>query len=363
MKQKLVILGSTGKVGKTLVRQIYDKQDVDPVKHANPTQIVGMASSKNFIFNPDGIEKQEAELFVNKKHPKAKKHKNCSEILKSAKGNENLVFVDVTAVKEEWMKNLHLKIIEETDFSVVTANKNPLALFDYDTFRRLTRYVYRYGYSCSVMAGAGAIPFTRDLPDLGDGIKRLEGCFSGTLGYICSELEVGKKFSEILRAAMCNGYTEPDPRDDLNGLDVARKLVVLARTARHKIGIEDVKVEPFIPKKYLKNEPVDEFLKSIPEIDDYFKKLVADAKSNGKVLRYVAELSVSSEVSMSVGLKAVKDDSAIGSLRGTANKLVLVTGDYPDEYEIRAPGAGLVVTARNIRRDLLYLIQEREIKE
>src|SRR6185503_17098338 len=97
-------------------------------------------------------------------------------------------------------------------------------------------------YRCSVMAGADAVPFLRDLHDIGDAPSLIQGCFSGTLGYITSMLETGMPFSKILGQALAEGYTEPDPRDDLNGLDVARKLTVLARTAGHPVNLQDFAV-------------------------------------------------------------------------------------------------------------------------
>src|SRR3989344_9096498 len=110
------------------------------------------------------------------------------------------------------------------------------------------------------MAGSDAVPFLLDLRDLNETLYGIEGCFSGTLGYITSELDKGRKFSEILNETDSRGYTEPDPRDDLRGFDVARKIIVLARSAGHEVGIKNIKPQPFIPEEYLKNESIDDFL-------------------------------------------------------------------------------------------------------
>ena len=273
-----------------------------------------------------------------------------------------LVFVDVTALNEP-MTEFHLKVIRDTPYGIVTANKNPVALSDYAVFQELTRHPRRYGYRCSVMAGAESVTFLQDLRDLNDRLHSIEGCFSGTNGYIATELEKGRKFSEIVIEARKKGYTEPDPRDDLSGLDVARKIIVLARTAGYGVGIENVVLNPFIPREYFSGEDVSSFLNRINELDEYFKEIVAKAKENGLSLRYVARMDIiDGEPKIEVGLKEVPEKSPLGRLEGTLNKFVVITDAYPEKspYSVEAPGAGLEVTARNIRRDLLYLLPERE---
>jgi homoserine dehydrogenase len=365
MIQDLFIMGATGKVGRTLVNQIIEKKDIDPNVHANPTRIVGLASSKDFVFSPKGLAPSESYDFVNKCH----EYKECSDFdeLISLANNDykhdesTLVFIDVTALNEA-MTKFHLKVLKESPFGVVTANKNPIALSDYSIFQQLTKIPNRYGYRCSVMAGAEAVTFLRDIRDVNDYPQGIQGCFSGTLGYITSELEKGRRFSEILKEATKKGYTEPDPRDDLNGLDVARKLIVLARTAGYPIGMKNLNVEPFIPKEYFSNQGVNDFLESTPNLDAEFEKKVNHAKERGLTLRYVARMDAKQEVpKLAVSLKEVPIKSPLGSLKGTSNKIVVVSSVYPEDtpYSVEAPGAGLEVTAQNIRRDLLYLLKGR----
>ncbi len=364
MIQDLFIIGATGKVGKTLVSQIIEKKDMDASIHANPTRIVGLASSTHFVFEPKSIKPTQAYDFSNRRYHNSISYHNLDEIL-DAVGNRNessLVFVDATALNEP-MTKFHLYIIRDTSYSFVTANKNPIALSDYPTFTELTQNPRRYGYRCSVMAGAEAVQFLQDLKDLNDPLKLMQGCFSGTLGYICSELETGKKFSEIVREAFRKGYTEPHPRDDLNGLDVARKLVVLSRTAGYKADMADVKVKPFIPPEYLLEGNVDNFLDKMQELDDSFKEKIASIRNNGMALRYVAQMQIQDNSPLlEVSLKEVHKHSPLGTLKDTLNKIVIVSETYPQGYSIEAPGAGLDVTARNIRRDLLHLLEQRRIR-
>ncbi|MBI2558401.1 hypothetical protein HYW20_03690 [Candidatus Woesearchaeota archaeon] len=359
MVQDVFIIGATGRVGCALVDQIIKKGDLDPNIHSNPTRIVGLASSSHVVHSSNGLNEQQAHKFLNKEVSGGKNYSDLAEILELVNGSDNVVFVDVTSLNEP-MTDFHIKVISDSRHSIVTANKNPVALSGYSAFKLLTRETNRYGYRCSVMAGADSVPFLRDLRDLNDNLHSFEGCLSGSLGYITSELEKGRKFSEIVREANSKGYTETHPRDDLGGLDVARKLIVLARAAGFPIGIEDVKIEPFIPQEYLSIGDVNAFLDDMKEIDTAFKARMENAEKKNCTLRYVAEMEAKDSV-MKVSLKDVPKQSLLGKLRGTMNMVIVSTEIYKEGCPIGpVPGAGLEVTARNIRRDLLYLLQERK---
>lgn len=366
MLQDVFIIGATGKVGRELVNQIIERGDIDSGRHLNPTRIVGLASSKNFIYSPSGLSLQQSRDFTENHAANAIQYSSLMEILGIAnnelKNNATtLVFVDVTPLNEP-MRDFHLKVIRETQYGIVTANKNPIALSDYKTFQILTQDVKRYGYRCSVMAGAHAVPFLQELRDVNDPVLLVEGCFSGTLGYITSELEKGINFSEILRKAHANGYTEPHPRDDLSGLDVARKLIVLARTAGYSVDLKDIKLSPFIPHDFLKEDDVNKFMDKIKALDKEFSARMSNAMRNGKTLRYIAKMDARKGIKLTVSLEEVQKQSHFGILEGTLNKLVVVTNVHPEDkpYSLQSQGAGLNVTAQNIRGDLLYLLPERK---
>ena len=365
MIQNLVIIGATGKVGKTLISQIFKREDTNPKIHQNPTRIMGLVSSSTYSYSPNGLDKHNCNEFITR-HKKGEKNLPLEELLekvnKKSKENYKTVFVDVTA--SDNMLRLHRHIISETLYGVVTANKLPLIQADYDTFQKLMSETERYGYSCSVMAGAGTINFLRNRRDLRDPVKSISGCFSGTLGYLLSEISKGIKFSEALQLAKDKGYTEPDPREDLSGMDVARKLLILSRTAGINLGIKDVFIEPFIPKEYFREESVEEFMKASQRLDEYFARNISSALENQRVPRYVAEMSRDKErPSLKVSLKEVPIGSPLGTLEGTLNKVVISTKIYPLEepYSIEAPGAGLSVTAGNIRADLLEQLNGRRV--
>lgn len=368
MIQDLFIIGATGKVGTALVNQIIEKGDINPKLHVNPTRIVGLASSTRTIYSPEGLTEKQAYEFTGKRYDGAMEYAKVGELLGIANHGHNehnrnqseLVFVDVTAVNEP-MTKFHLEIIRNSPHSIVTANKNPVALSGYADFQLLTRDAKRYGYRCSVMAGADAVPFLRDLRDLNDNLHSVQGCLSGTLSYIASELEKGRKFSEILKEAFDKGYTEPHPRDDLNGVDVARKMVVLARAAGFRVGMDDARITPFIPQEYLSENDVSSFIGAAKELDGWFEEKMASAGKKGLTPRYVAEMKIEGNIPhIEVSLKYVPKQSPLGSLSGTMNKIVIISEAYPKGYSVEAQGAGLEVTARNIRRDLLYLLKERK---
>lgn len=366
MIQDIYIIGATGKVGQELVKQVFEKGDTDPSRHVNPTRIVGLASSTHTLYLPHGISQEQASVFTKRNYAHAQKYGYLEDLLEAARyglrGDEStLVFIDATALNEP-MTQFHLKVVEETPYGIVTANKNPIALSDYATFKKLTHDFRRYGYSCSVMAGAESVPYIRDARDLNAGLKSIDGCLSGTCGRVPFDLESGVLLSVAVRGAHKDGDTEPHPRDDFNGLDVARKLVVLARTAGYPVGIKDVQVEPFIPQEYLQEDDVGTFLDNLVALDGVFRQRMNNAQGRGLTLRYIAHMDVSGKTPvLEVSLQEVPKESMLGELKGKDNRISIVTDVYPNGKPIGpVPGAGLDVTAENIRRDLLYLLPQRK---
>ena len=361
MKQNIFILGANGNVGSTLVKQIFLNGDTDPTRHKNPTRIVGLASINEFEYNPRGIAQKRCYEFADKKQGTGSY--DLMEILAevSRTALDHLTFVDVTAAKAP-MRDFHLEVINHTPYGIVTSNKNPVTMVSTDEFRKLASQHSRYGFRCSVMAGANAIDEILDFRDLNDPVRSIEGCFSGTLGYLCSQLQDGKTLSSVVRAAKEEGYTEPHPRDDLNGTDVAKKLLILARTAGFRAELKDIKITPFIPQSYLGIDDVGSFMDNLAGLDSKFKRDVEEASAKGKVLRYVASFKVEGEdVRLEVGPQLVPYLHPLGLLRGTDNKIVIETSTYNHQKPciIQAPGAGLEVTAQNVRRDLLKQLRRR----
>ena len=362
--QEVCILGHTGNVGQELVSQIvrHDKHG-----HRNPTRIVGLVNSRAHILDPRGIDDPLRLTDRSTFSAEALPHGDLREVVTKVQElglSGEVVFVDVTADGSKRMLEVH-KMIRSSREKMVTANKSPLALFATEDFRRLTSEPGLYRYNASVMAGGDAIPYLQDAQCINDPVSGLEGCFSGTLGYITSHLEKGEKpFSRIVAEAYEQKYTEPHPWDDLNGLDVARKLLILARTAGFDVSLKDVDLRPLIPAEYGKIADVREFLRALEAEDDAFARRAEAARKEGKALRYVASLESNGEPRLSVGLREVEKTDLLGQLEGTANLVRIVTRDRApasSPHIIIAKGAGIEKTAAAVRADMAKFLPNLRI--
>ncbi len=239
---------------------------------------------------------------------------------------------------------------------VITPNKKAFS-GDYENYLALRQQAgegsSHYFYETTVGAALPIIKTLRDLEDTGDEIRSVQGIFSGTLAYLFNVYDGSVPFSEIVRAAKTNGYTEPDPRDDLSGTDVARKLTILARELGQRIELGDFPVENLIPAA-LRDGSIDEFLERLAEYDDDIRGRYLEAESAGKKLRYIARLSADGEAS--VGLEAVELSHPFSNINLTDNIVQFETARYSaNPLVIQGPGAGPQVTASGVFSDLLRL--------
>jgi aspartokinase/homoserine dehydrogenase 1 len=264
------------------------------------------------------------------------------------------VLIDCTASPEvaeryaEWLqRGIH----------VITPNKRahsgPIAY--YQDLKRLSGGSRaHFLYEATVGAGLPVIHTLKDLVETGDEIRSISGIFSGTLAYLFNLFDGTRPFSEIVREAKSKGYTEPDPRDDLSGTDVARKAVILAREAGLALELADIVVESLVPAA-LKDASVEEFLKRLPDFDAPMAERVAGAKRAGQVLRYVAKIDMRAGKAK-VGLESFAPEHPFANISLTDNIVQFETGRYCDNpLIIRGPGAGPAVTAGAIFADLLRL--------
>lgn len=241
---------------------------------------------------------------------------------------------------------------------VVLSNKAPMAMPAGSIGDRLwaeTGPGGRVRYEATVGAGLPVLSTLRTLLDTGDEVTEMTGTVSGTFGTIFSSIAAGQPFSAAVRDALDRGYTEPDPRDDLSGLDVARKALILARTIGRQLNLDQIGIESLVPPE-LRDVAIAEFLDRVSMLDESMAQHSATAASDGRVLKYVA--TVPADGPISVGIAPVPRNTVLGALHGPENILTIRTHRY-DAYllTITGPGAGAAVTAAGMTGDLLALAE------
>lgn len=344
-----VFLIGAGVVGRTLLSMMQAQAPRLLEEMSLNLQLVGLANSQRMIWDVEGIPLAEAASRL----ATAERPTDLDHIVEHllACRLERLIVVDATA--SDAVAARYPELLEH-NIAVVTPNKRANTQ-DYAFYERLQRAGRRrqvpYLYETTVGAGLPVLSTLRDLRRAGDRIVRIEGVFSGTLAYLFSELSAGRLFSETVRTARARGYTEPDPRDDLRGEDVARKLLILAREMGYPAERAEVAVESLVPFDLL-NTSVEEFMDRLSEVDALWQARVDEAAAAGTVLRYVGLIE---EGRLSVRVRAAGMDSPFSRLYGTDNMVAFTTERYrPTPLVVQGPGAGPDVTAAGILADLVY---------
>ena len=349
-----VFLAGTGNVGRILLEQICKQQEKLLRDKNLKLNVVGIATSKRAIFNPDGIDisrfREELDIHGIDSNPEVLKEK----IL--AMNIFNSVFVDCTASPD--IAALYKDLLSH-NVNVVAANKIA-ASADFPSYKELkdlTRLKdVKYLFETNVGAGLPVINTINSLINSGDRILKIEAVVSGTLNYIFNILAKDVPLSLAVQKAREAGYTEPDPRIDLSGKDVVRKLVILAREAGYEVEQEDVVKNLFVPEEYF-NGNVDSFLDDLKKLDDSFEKKRAEAEMGNEHFRFVASFD---NGKLSVGLRKVKSDHPFYTLAGSNNVILLTTERYM-EYPmvIKGYGAGAEVTAAGVFADIISIANIR----
>ncbi|HEY5824878.1 MAG TPA: bifunctional aspartate kinase/homoserine dehydrogenase I [Cyclobacteriaceae bacterium] len=346
-----LFLVGTGLIGKELLKMVGNQYNELASQHLLEVNVVGIANSKKMLFDEIGLKlnglnerkNEEGETMSIQAYVEKMKALNLS----------NSIFVDCTsseAVTEHYLEILNSNI------SIVTPNKKANSgpwekyqLLKSTAFKRGSRFLYE----TNVGAGLPVINTLNDLLISGDKVIRVEAVLSGTMNFIFSSFEKGKKFSSIVAEAKELGYTEPDPRDDLNGVDVARKILILSREAGIPLELKDIEVKSVVPEDCAAAPTVEDFFKKLNGHDAYFEKMRADAELKNEKLRFMAVLD---QGKASVSLASVGTDHPFYSLKGSDNIILLTTERYHERpMVIRGPGAGASVTAAGVFADIIRI--------
>ena len=338
-----IFVCGVGTVGAQLIQQIDQQYDTLLKERHLQLNIVGIANSKTALFNPEGLD------LKNYREELKKAETGSSFNIKHAAlqmaSLYNSVFVDCTASKE--VADIYLSLLEN-NISVVTANKIA-ASSEYAHYMQLKQTAVERGvkflFETNVGAGLPIIGTINDLKNSGDKILRIEAVVSGTLNFIFNEISAQVPFSETIRRAKEQGYSEPDPRIDLSGKDVIRKLVILAREAGYQVEQDDVEKHLFVPDAYFEGSQ-EEFWKKLPELDAEFEKERKILEEKGLRWRFVASMD---RGKTKVSLETVAADHPFYQLEGS-NNIVLITTERYHDYPmmIRGYGAGASVTAAGV---------------
>lgn len=349
----LFIVG-VGHVGKRLIEQIRHQQSNLKDNKALELNVVGVANSHHCIFDRNGIDIEHYADILSKSEMVASPTTICDEIIKM--NIFNPVFVDCTATKD--IAAMYDRLLSH-NVNVVAANKLA-ASSKYDNYKKLKQIArkrdVKFLFETNVGAGLPIINTINSLINSGDKILKIEAVLSGTLNYIFNVLSEKVPLSKAVMMAKEAGYSEPDPREDLSGKDVVRKLVILSREAGYRRETEDVKKNLFVPESLMQGTTED-FFKNIASIDDEFEKRRAATAQSGRALRFVARLE---NGEATVGLEEVTSDSPFYSLE-SSNNVILITTERYKEYpmEIKGYGAGAEVTAAGVFADIISIANIR----
>jgi len=351
MKHIPVIIFGAGGVGSAVLRQIVDGRAVTAARNQVQFDVTAVCDSQTWQHQPGGLRDAQLTAVVQRKaegQPVGATRPSNLDILNllAESGLEQVIVVDVTAVSG---LEPALDRALELGYGLVLANKKAFA----GPWATAQRYFHhpRVRHESTVGGGQPVIATLRYLLDTNDPIYEIQGQLSGTLGFICQQLDQGVAFSTAVAEAKARGYTEPDPREDLGGLDVMRKVMILGRMAGWPLESGDIAVESLFTPELAKLS-VPEFMAQVSGLDEEMGRRVAAAQANGQVLRYLAQVREGKGV---VGLTAVPAGSALANLKFISFR----TGRYDDDpLMICGKGAGVEMTAAGVIGDMLDLVRE-----
>jgi aspartokinase/homoserine dehydrogenase 1 len=339
----------TGNIGKTLFQQLVNQMPFLADNNDLQVKVMGISNTRKMLLNPNGIDLNNWEQELNEQDTPA----SLPEFIKKMRAMNlpNCVFVDNTASQNP--VDFYLDILQSS-ISVVTCNKigNSAEYEQYAAFKQAARtYGVDFFYETNVGAGLPIIRTLRDLMLSGDKISSIEAILSGTISYIFNNYKEGVLFHQIVKEAQDKGYTEPDPRDDLNGKDFMRKMLILARDAGYPLEEKDIELQNMLPASCMAADTVADFYQELENNTAYFENLKNTATADQKVLRYIGKME---DGKVSINLQMVDENHPFFTLSGSDNIISFTTNRYKDRpLVVKGPGAGAEVTAAGVFADII----------
>ncbi len=340
-----------GSIGGRLLDQIHNQQKSLAAQHIE-IKVMAIATLKTMIVDENGIDLTDWRTAV-RSSERATSVDDILDFVRTVKPL-NPVFVDCTASYD--LPERYIDILN-AGMHIATPNKraNSMSMSYYRELRQVANRMHRrFLYETNVGAGLPIIDTLQNLFKSGDQLTGFSGIMSGSLSYIFGRLDEGVSFSEAVKEARNNKFTEPDPRDDLGGLDVARKALIIAREAGMSLELSDVTIHPVFPESFDTSGSIEEFMQRLPQADAYFAEKMAELKRQGKVLRMAASIE---NGTCSVGIIEADKDHPLYAVRGGENAFVFTTRRYtPIPLSVRGYGAGAGVTAAGVFGDILRTV-------